>query len=105
MYCFRITLSENRFALFRMMLSRTLELEFRMEAGNVARQAFHHSVRGHVVGKIDGTRKAGGVGSTVALDDDAVQAKKNAAIQLARVQLLFQRAKRALRQHRSKASQ
>src|SRR6476620_5191382 len=70
-----------------------------MEAGNVGCEPLHHAARRHVVGRIDGGGEAGGVGAAMALHDNAVQAEKNAAVQLARVHLLLQRAKGALRQY------
>jgi len=53
-------------------LSGTLELQFGVKASNVACQTFHHTVRRHVVGDIDGAGESGRVGSAVAFDDDAV---------------------------------
>src|SRR6266545_402851 len=53
-------------------LCRTFKLELGVEACNVACEAFHHTIRGHVISEIDGTREAGGVGPTVAFDDDAI---------------------------------
>src|SRR5262249_13831972 len=43
----------------------------------------------------------GGVSAAVALHDNSIQAEKDAAVQLARIHLLFQGAKCALRQNRA----
>ena len=63
------------------MLRGPFELELRMERGNIACQALDDAVRRHVVGKIDGTRETGCIGSAVAFDGDAVQPEKYAAIE------------------------
>src|SRR6185312_15402851 len=44
----------------------------------------------HLITNIDGIRKAFGIGSAVALDDHAVEAKQHAAVGLVRVELVAQ---------------
>src|ERR1700712_5980748 len=51
------------------------------------------AILSHVVANIDGCRKSFGVGATMALDDDAVEAKKDPAVDLARVKLFAQHVK------------
>ena len=76
-----------------------------MELGYVAPEALHHATRRHLISKIHGTGETRGIGSTVALDGDAVEPKEDAAIQLARIHLFLECAKCALGQDRAEASQ
>src|SRR5512144_2485381 len=84
---------------------RTIKFELGMEAGDVGSQPLHHTARRHVVGRIDGGGEAGGVGAAMALHHNAVQAEENAAVQLAGVHLLLQRAKGALRKYGAEPSE
>src|SRR2546430_16694561 len=52
----------------------------------------------HVVAEIDRTGEAFGVGAAVALDDDAVETEEDAAVRLARIHLVAERAEGAPRQ-------
>ena len=52
----------------------------------------------HVVAEIDRVGEAFGVGAAVALDDDAVEAEEDAAVRLARIHLVAERAECAARQ-------
>src|ERR1700753_2286348 len=51
-------------------------------------------VTDHFVPYVDGRRIPFGIGATVALDNDAVQSQKNAAVGFARIHLVAQHAER-----------
>src|SRR5258708_37315956 len=53
----------------------------------------------HVVAEIDRVGEAFGVGTTLALDHDPIEAEKNAAIRLTRIHLVAKRAERTARQN------
>ena len=57
----------------------------------------------HVVAEIDRVGEAFGIGAAVALDDDAVEAEEDAAVGLARIHLVAERAEGAARQTGSRA--
>src|SRR6195256_1426967 len=71
-----------------------LALMAREAAADLGKQFAAH----HVVAQVYGAGETFRVGAAVALDDDAVEAEENAAIRLARIHLLVERAERAARQ-------